>query len=354
MRIGIPREIMNHEFRVAATPQAVATLVRDGHEVLVERRAGEGSSFSDEAYEDAGAVIVGESEAWNVDMVLKVKEPLPEEYHLLKDQILFTYLHLAACPELAEELKKKGTCAIAYETVTDANGGLPLLVPMSQVAGRLAVLEGAYHLAHGGRGVLLPGVPGTGPAKVVVIGGGQVGRSAVAMAQGLRADVTVLDVSAQALQGFDDQYQGQVKTIISNPATIEEELLQADLVIGAVLVAGDKAPVLVPDSLVHQMKRGAVLVDVAIDQGGCFESSRKTSYDAPTFQVGQTLFYCVPNMPGTVPNTSTRALSAATLPYARALAHGVDEAVDKLPGLKSGITVRGGEIRNEVVAKALG
>ncbi len=356
MRIGIPKEVMNREGRVALQPLGVQALVNDGHEVLVQRGAGRGAAMSDEEFQAAGAQLVDVADAWDTDLVLKVKEPQAEEFEYLRDQTLFTYLHLAACPEVAEALLNAGTTSVAYETVTDAQGGLPLLAPMSQVAGRLATIEGAHHLlsAQGGRGVLLSGVPGTSPAKVVVIGGGQVGASAVAMAHGLRAQVTVLDVNARTLAHFDDLYHGQVRTIVSDPASIRQELLDADLVIGAVLVAGAKAPVLVPDSLVADMKHGSVLVDVAIDQGGCFESSRKTSHEAPTFQVANSLMYCVPNMPGAVANTSTRALSSATLPYVRAIAAGgVDQAFERFPGLKGGLMTRHGQLLNETVAAAL-
>lgn len=358
MRIGIPAEIMNQEGRVSASPQAVASLLHDGHTVLVQRGAGAHSSFTDADYEAAGAVLGTAEEAWACELVLKVKEPQPEEYRFLRrDLILFTYLHLAASPELARALTEAGTTAIAYETVTDAMGGLPLLTPMSQVAGRLAVLAGAHHLqsTQGGRGVLLSGIPGTPPGKVVVIGGGHVGASAVAMAAGLRAEVTVLDISARVLERFDDVYQGRVRTVLSDPAGLAAELADADLVIGAVLVAGAKAPVLVSDAMVATMRPGSVLVDVAIDQGGCFESSRKTSYSDPTFTVGETVFYCVPNMPGAVAHTSTRALSAATSPYVRATANlGVDGAIEQYPGLAGGINVRDGEIVNAAVARALG
>ena len=357
MRIGIPKEVMNMEGRVALSPAGAGTLVADGHEVVVEAGAGVNSSFSDSEYVDNGARIVDTAvEAWAAEMVLKVKEPLPEEYGFLRrDLILFTYLHLASSRECTQALLDAGTTSLAYETVLDARGGLPLLTPMSQVAGRLAVQEGAHHLmsSKGGRGVLLGGVPGTAPAKVVVLGGGQVGASSVAIAQGLRASVTVLDLDPAVLARFDDLYQGNVRTLISDPMTIETELLDADLVIGAVLVAGAKAPTLVSDELVARMKKGSVLVDVAIDQGGCFEPSRKTSHEEPTYQVHDSLFYCVPNMPGAVANTSTRALTSATLPYVRAIAaDGVDGAVDKHPGLAPGLTTRGGALLSEPVREA--
>lgn len=359
MRIGIPREIKSGEHRVAASPSGVASLTRAGHEVLVEAGAGEGSSMPDQAYVDAGATIVDTAEeVWaKGDLLLKVKEPIGPEFGLMRpDQILFTYLHLAAAPECAQALLDAGTTSVAYETVTDDRGELPLLTPMSQVAGRLAVQVGAYHLmSHfGGRGILLPGVPGTRPARVTVIGAGQVGASAVAMAHGLRADVTVLDLDPRALKRIDDIYRGTVDTVFSTAHEIEQELLQADLVIGAVLVPGAKAPMLVSDDLVARMKPGAVLVDVAIDQGGCFESSRPTTHDDPVYKVHDTLFYCVANMPGAVANTSTQALANATLPYAMALAeHGWPGAAEVLPGLADGLMTHQGALRNEFVAEAL-
>ena len=359
MRIGVPKEIMNNENRVALTPSAAGTLVKDGHEVLVETMAGEGASFPDSSYEEVGATIVSSAaEAWAADMVVKVKEPLESEYgYLREDLLLFTYLHLAADRPLTEALIKSGTTAVAYETVTDSRGTLPLLTPMSQVAGRLAVIEGAHHLlsTEGGRGLLVAGVPGTRPARVVVIGGGQVGASAVAMAHGLRGEVTVLDLDPHVLQRFDEQYQGSVRTIVSDPAALEEELLEADLVVGAVLVPGAAAPKLVREDVVKRMKKGAVLVDVAIDQGGCFENSRKTSHDDPTFKVHDTIFYCVANMPGAVANTSARALGSATLPYMRAVAaDGFDGAVERYPGLADGLMTRGGELLSQPVKDAFG
>ena len=359
MRIAAPKEIMNNENRVGLTPSAVQTLVQDGHEVLIETNAGAGASFPDELYTEAGATIVATAEeAWAADMVVKVKEPLQSEYGFLRDDLLlFTYLHLAADRPLTEALMKAGTTAVAYETVTDARGTLPLLTPMSQVAGRLAVIEGVHHLlsTQGGRGVLASGVPGTQPARVVVIGGGQVGASAVAMAHGLRAEVTVLDLDPHVLQRFDEQYQGGVRTIVSDPAALEAELLHADLVIGAVLVPGAAAPKLVKEDVVKRMKEGAVLVDVAIDQGGCFENSHKTSHDEPTFKVHDTLFYCVANMPGAVANTSTRALGSATLPYMRALAAGGYEgAIERFPGLANGLMTRNGGLVHQPVKDALG
>jgi alanine dehydrogenase len=359
MRIGIPAEIMNRESRVAATPASVSSLVQEGHEVFFQAGAGAGANFYDEEYQQAGANVVDSAqEAWeSADLILKIKEPLEEEYkYLHKDLVLFTYLHLAASKSLTQALMDSGCTALAYETVTDKNGGLPLLTPMSQVAGRLAVIEGSYHLksTEGGRGVLLPGVPGTKPARVVVIGGGQVGASAVAMAAGLHAEVTVLDLDPQVLQHIDEQYQGRVRTQISDPVTIAEELLEADLVIGAVLIPGAAAPKLVTEDMVKDMKPGAVLVDVAIDQGGCFENSQKTSHDDPTFNVHGKVFYCVANMPGAVANTSTRALTTATLRYVREIAaHGVDDAFERIPGLRNGLMTRDGQLHSDPVREAL-
>ncbi|WP_459588544.1 alanine dehydrogenase [Corynebacterium camporealensis] len=358
MRIAVPAEIMNNENRIALTPTGAETLVKDGHEVYIQAGAGEGASFPDVDYEAAGATIVPTAkDAWEAaELLLKVKEPLEEEYkYLHSDLKVFTYLHLAADRPLTDALVNSGATSIAYETVTDRHGTLPLLTPMSQVAGRLAVVEGVHHLlsTQGGRGLLVSGVPGTQPARVVVIGGGQVGASAVAMAHGLRAEVTVLDLDPHVLQRFDDQYQGGVRTMISDPATIEKELKEADLVIGAVLIPGAAAPKLVREETVKKMKKGAVLVDVAIDQGGCFENSHKTSHDDPTFKVHDTVFYCVANMPGAVANTSARALNSATLPYIRAIASGgLDAAVERFPGLAGGIMTRDGQLISEPVRKA--
>lgn len=358
MRISVPKEIMNNESRVALTPTEVRTLVTDGHELFIESGAGVGASFPDEKYVEAGATIVDSAdETWaKAELLLKVKEPLESEYQYLRsDLTVFTYLHLAADRPLTEALTESKTTSIAYETVTDRRGTLPLLTPMSQVAGRLAVIEGSHHLlsTQGGRGLLVSGIPGTQPARVVVIGGGQVGASAVAMAHGLRAEVTVLDVDPHVLQRFDDQYAGGVRTLISDPSTLDKELEEADLVIGAVLIPGAAAPKLVREETVKKMKEGAVLVDVAIDQGGCFENSRKTSHDEPTFKVHDTLFYCVANMPGAVANTSARALASATLPYIRAVANDdLDAAIERFPDLRSGVMTRGGKLVSEPVRQA--
>ncbi|WP_411702481.1 alanine dehydrogenase [Corynebacterium sp. LaCa142] len=358
MRISVPKEIMNNESRVALTPTEVRTLVTDGHELFIESGAGVGASFPDEEYVEAGATIVDSAdETWaKAELLLKVKEPLESEYQYLRsDLTVFTYLHLAADRPLMEALTESKTTSIAYETVTDRRGTLPLLTPMSQVAGRLAVIEGSHHLlsTQGGRGLLVSGIPGTQPARVVVIGGGQVGASAVAMAHGLRAEVSVLDVDPHVLQRFDDQYAGGVRTLISDPSTLDKELEEADLVIGAVLIPGAAAPKLVREETVKKMKEGAVLVDVAIDQGGCFENSRKTSHDEPTFKVHDTLFYCVANMPGAVANTSARALASATLPYVRAVANdNLDAAIERFPGFRSGVMTRGGKLVSEPVRQA--
>ena len=359
MRIAVPKEIMNNEFRVGLTPAGVSVLVADGHDVLVETMAGSGAGFPDQDYSAAGARIVPDAHsAWTqAQLVIKVKEPLEQEYEFLRpDLMVFTYLHLAADRELTEALVSSGTMALAYETITDERGTLPLLTPMSQVAGRLAVIEGAHHLlaTQSGRGVLLSGVPGTAPARVVVIGGGQVGASAVAMAKGLRAEVTVIDLDPHVLARFDDLYHGGVRTQMSDPVTVQRELDGADLVIGAVLVPGAKAPKIVSSEMIRTMKPGAVLVDVAIDQGGCFEDSRKTTHDNPTFMVDGKVFYCVANMPGAVANTSARALSSATLPYIRAVAgEGFDAAVERFPGLAAGLMTRDGELLSEPVRSAL-
>lgn len=356
MKVGIPREIKNHEYRVAITPAGVHELVRRGHEVLVETDAGAGSAFGDNDYKNAGAQILAAADAvWRqADLLLKVKEPIAAEYDLLRGgQVLFTYLHLAASRACTEALLASGTTAIAYETVVGQDGGLPLLAPMSEVAGRLSVQAGAYHLMRhgGGRGVLLGGVPGAEPAKVVVIGAGVSGRNAIAMAYGLHADITVLDLDIAKLRHIDDHYHGRVKTIVSTAYELERAVLEADLVIGAVLVPGAKAPTLVSNSLVARMKPGSVLVDIAIDQGGCFEDSRATTHAEPTYQVHRSMFYCVANMPGAVPHTSTRALTNATLPYVLALADkGWERATADLPGLAAGLSIHDGRMLSDAVA----
>ncbi|MDV8034118.1 alanine dehydrogenase [Rhodococcus sp. IEGM 1414] len=358
MKIGIPREIKNHEYRVAITPAGVHELGSRGHEVIIETEAGAGSSFTDTDYKAAGAQILTDvAEVWeSAHLLLKVKEPIAEEYsRLRKGQVLFTYLHLAASKPCTDALLESGTTAIAYETVTAADGSLPLLAPMSEVAGRLAPQAGAYHLmsSEGGRGVLMGGVPGVRPANVVVIGAGVSGRNATAIAFGMHADVTVLDLDVKALRAIDDQYRGAVKTLVSNAYELEQAVLAADLVIGAVLVPGAKAPKLVSNSLVQRMKPGSVLVDIAIDQGGCFEDSHATTHADPTYKVHESVFYCVANMPGAVPRTSTYALTNATLPYVVALADkGWEAACEADPGLKAGLSTHNGALLSETVAAA--
>lgn len=359
MRVGVPREIKVLEARVALTPEGVSEFVRAGHSVVVEKSAGVGSAITDEQYIAAGAVIESDVEKiWReAEMILKVKEPIEAEYSRLRaGQILFTYLHLAASKPCTDALLASGTTAIAYETV-ELNGALPLLAPMSEVAGRLATQVGATALQkpHGGRGVLLGGVPGVTPGKVVVIGGGVAGLNAAVMAMGLGADVTVLDRSLQRLAYIDTIYQGRIKTLASTYGAIDREVKSADLVIGAVLVHGARAPKLVTNEQVKGMKPGAVLVDIAIDQGGCFEDSRATTHAEPTFKVHDAIFYCVANMPGAVPVASTYALTNATLPYALSLANnGWESAIAKDPALAKGLNVHAGKIRYEAVAVAHG
>ncbi|SNT31180.1 alanine dehydrogenase [Rhodococcoides kyotonense] len=358
MKIGIPREIKNHEYRVAITPAGVHELVSRGHEVVIESEAGAGSSFSDTDYKAAGAqILVDANDVWaTADLLLKVKEPIAEEYSRLhKGQVLFTYLHLAASKACTDALLASGTTSIAYETVTAPDGSLPLLAPMSEVAGRLAPQAGAYHMmaSGGGRGVLMGGVPGVRPANVVVIGAGVSGRNAVAIAHGMHADVTVLDLNVKALRAIDDLYHGAVKTVVSNAFELEQAVLTADMVIGAVLVPGAKAPKLVSNSLVQRMKPGSVLVDIAIDQGGCFEDSVPTTHADPTYRVHESVFYCVANMPGAVPRTSTYALTNATLPYVVALADkGWEAAVAADPGLRAGLSTHEGKLLSATVAAA--
>lgn len=360
MKIAIPKEIKNNEFRVAITPAGAHDLVANGHEVFVETGAGLGSSITDEEYVAAGAhIIASAEETWGIaDLLLKVKEPIAKEYGYLRDDLLlFAYLHLAAEPELTSALVSAKVTAIAYETVQLANRALPLLAPMSEVAGRLAPIVGANAMLkpNGGPGLLVPGVPGTHPAKVVVLGGGVAGTNAVSVSVGLGAEVTVLDTNLQRLKELDAIYAGRIKTIASNGFEIERALLTADLVIGSVLIPGAKAPKLVSNELVSRMKPGSVLVDIAVDQGGCFADSHPTTHDNPTFTVHNSLFYCVANMPGAVPNTSTYALTNATLPYARALAnHGWREALLADHALALGLNTHAGSVVNEPVATALG
>ncbi|WP_066372873.1 alanine dehydrogenase [Herbidospora mongoliensis] len=357
MKIGVPAEVKNHEYRVAATPAGVHELVHHGHDVHVQRGAGLGSHIPDEEYLAAGAKIVETAdEVWaESEMILKVKEPIAEEYHRLREgQVLFTYLHLAASRPCTDALLDSRTTAIAYETV-QVGGSLPLLAPMSEVAGRLAPQVGAYNLMrfNGGRGVLPGGVPGVAPAKVVVIGGGVSGLHAAQIAVGMGAEVTILDVNIDRLRFIDAIYQGRLKTLVSTSYAIEKACIEADLVIGAVLIPGAKAPQLVSNALVSRMKAGSVLVDIAIDQGGCFEDSRPTTHAEPTFTVHNSIFYCVANMPGSVANTSTYALTNATLPYAVKLAdQGWKAALAGDAGLALGLNTHKGLVTNEPVAVA--
>lgn len=359
MLVGVPKEIKVHESRVALTPEGAFELARFGHEVVVESGAGLGSSITDAEYIAAGARIENSVAAiWSsADLILKVKEPIEIEYPRLRSgQILFTYLHLAASKPCTDALLQSGTTAIAYETV-ELNGALPLLAPMSEVAGRLAVQVGAYALQkpNGGRGVLLAGVPGVAPGKVVVIGGGVAGLNAAVIAMGMGADVTVLDRSLPRLAYIDALYNGRIKTLASTLHAIDREIKQADLVIGAVLVHGAKAPKLVTNAQVAQMKPGSVLVDIAIDQGGCFEDSKPTTHAEPTYKVHNSIFYCVANMPGAVPVASTYALTNATLPYAIALANkGWERAIEEDPALDRGLNVHAGKVRYNAVAVAHG
>jgi len=360
MRIGVPKEIKNNEFRVGMVPAGVRELIGAGHEVVVETGAGNGIGVDDAAYKAAGATIAATAaEVFQKgELIVKVKEPQPNECEMLRSgQVLFTYLHLAADPVQAKGLMKSGATAIAYETVTAPNGSLPLLTPMSEVAGRMSIQVGAASLqkANGGFGVLLGGVPGVQPAKVVILGGGVAGKHAAEMAVGLRADVTIVDRSLDRLRELSATFGAALLTAYSTTETIERLVREADLVIGAVLVAGAAAPKLVTRAMLSTMKRGAVLVDISIDQGGCFETSRPTTHADPTFVVDGVIHYCVANMPGAVPRTSTFALTNATLPYVRALADlGWQAALKRDPGLAAGLNVHAGEITHDVVARALG
>jgi len=359
MRIGVPTEIKNNEYRVAITPAGVAELTRRGHDVVVQAGAGEGSAISDIDFKSAGAEIIsGAEQVWaEADLLLKVKEPIEAEYSLMRrGQTLFAYLHLAASQACTEALTGSGVTAIAYETVQTADRALPLLAPMSEVAGRLAAQVGAYHLMRptGGRGVLMGGVPGVDPADVVVIGGGTAGHNAARVASGMGAHVTVFDINVEKLRQLDAEFTGRVRTRYSSALDLEGALKRADLVIGAVLVPGARAPKLVSNSMVSRMKPGAVLVDVAIDQGGCFEDSWPTTHDEPTFTVHGAVFYCVANMPGAVPRTSTFALTNATMPYVLALAdHGWQTACRADPALAKGLSAHEGALLNEHVAHDL-
>ncbi|HEX6678910.1 MAG TPA: alanine dehydrogenase [Actinomycetes bacterium] len=358
MDVGIPRELKDHEYRVAITPAGVRALRDAEHRVLVERGAGEGSSIRDAEFERAGATVLDSAdEVWGeADLILKVKEPIAEEFPRLRaDQVLFTYLHLAATRELTEALCKSGTTAVAYETVELPDGRLPLLAPMSEVAGRMAPQVGAHLLEResGGRGVLMGGVSGVAPARVLVLGAGMAGQNAAWIAQGMEAEVIMLDTNIDKLRYVDSIHKGRILTLMSNRQTIEDLGVTADMVIGSVLIPGAKAPRLVSRQVVEAMKTGAVLVDISIDQGGCFETSHVTTHSDPTYVVAGVVHYCVGNMPGAVPHTSTYALTNVTLPYALRLASsGVEQAVREDPPLAKGVNVWRGELVYEQVAAA--
>jgi alanine dehydrogenase len=360
MKIGVPKEIKVHEYRVGLVPAAVRELSAGGHQVLVQSGAGAGIDCSDEDYRNAGAVIAPTAEVVFKDsqLIVKVKEPqLSECARLRRDQVLFTYLHLAADRPQAEALVKSQCVAIAYETVTAADGSLPLLMPMSEVAGRMSIQVGAQYLqqGNGGRGVLLGGVPGVTPAKVVVIGAGVAGTNAIEMAHGLRADVTAIDRSIRRLRELDAQFHGAVRTLFSTADTIERAVADADLVIGAVLLPGAAAPKVVTNAMIRRMRPGSVVVDIAIDQGGCFQSSRPTTHAAPIYVVDGVIHYCVTNMPGALPRTSAFALNNATLPYVKALADkGWERATAEDSGLAAGLNIVRGAVVHPAVARELG
>lgn len=359
MIIGVPKEIKISENRVGLTEAGVRQLVKEGHTLFVEKDAGVGSGITNSVYEKAGATILDtKAEVYaKADMIIKVKEPLPDEFPLLKENlILYTYLHLAAEPKLTRVLCEKKVKAIAYETIQLADGSLPLLTPMSEVAGRMATQVGAFYLQkdHGGKGVLLGGVTGVKPAKVTIIGGGVVGTNAAKMAVGLGADVTILDVSLSRLEYLDDIFQGRVTTLYSNTQNIEQSVLESDLVVGGVLITGHKAPMLVSKSMISSMSKGSVVVDVAVDQGGCIETCKPTSHQTPTYEVDGVIHYCVPNMPGVVSRTSTYALTNTTMKYGSMIAAmGVEEAVAKNSALYKGLNVYGGYVCYEPVARDL-
>ncbi|WP_110707755.1 alanine dehydrogenase [Salinicola sp. CR57] len=360
MHIGVPKEIKNHEYRVALTPGGVRELVARGHQVGVQAEAGIGSGYPDDAYREAGADIVADVDAlWaSAELILKVKEPQAEEVARLRpEQTLFTYLHLAAEETLTRGLIDSGATCIAYETVTDDLGGLPLLAPMSRVAGRMAVQAGAHSLekAQGGAGILLPGVPGVAPAKVTVIGGGVVGENAARMALGLGAEVTILDKSLPRLEVLDHRYQGRIRTVYSTTETLEVAVRESDMIIGAVLVPGAAAPKLITRAMLGEMKPGSVLVDVAIDQGGCFETSKPTTHAEPSYVVDGIVHYCVANMPGAVARTSTQALTNATLPFVIALADkGWKQALADDAHFRAGLNVHAGQVTYTAVGEAFG
>jgi alanine dehydrogenase len=359
MKVGVVKEIKPDEYRVALTPAGARELVQGGHDVVVETGAGEGSSFPDEAYRSVGATLAAVDEVWrDSELLLKVKEPLPAEYPRLREGlVLFTYLHLAASEELTQALAESGAACVAYETVETDKGALPLLAPMSEIAGRLAAQAGAYFLEKplGGRGLLLSGVPGVAPGRVLVIGGGMVGYNAAVIALGFGANVTILERSVDRMRQLDEILSGRVSLVMSSSLQIEESITEADVVIGAVLIPGAVAPKLVTREMVAQMKDGAVLADVAIDQGGCAETSRPTTHSEPVYVVDGVTHYCVANMPGAVPITSTKALTNVTLPYVEAIAnHGLAEAVTRDPALARGVNVLDGKITYQAVAEAHG
>jgi alanine dehydrogenase len=360
MIIGVPKEIKDHEYRVSVTPDGAQALRQAGHEVLVEPSAGVGSGYSDEQYRQAGATVAPSKEALfkEAALIVKVKEPQLSETHLFRSgQVLFTYLHLASLPELTKALLESGITAIAYETIEAKDGTLPMLKPMSEIAGKMSVQVGAHYLeaTQGGRGLLLGGVPGAEPAKVVVLGAGSVGRAAIQVAVGMGAQVTVVNLDLEQLRYLDDLYQGRIVTRASTQAAIEESVLAADLLIGAVLVPGAKAPKLVSRALVSKMKPKSVIVDVAVDQGGCIETTRPTTHSEPTYIMEGVLHYCVANMPGIVPRTSTQALTNATLPYLLTLAaSGVEAAVRADAGLAKGVNLAHGKVTCRGVAEAHG
>jgi alanine dehydrogenase len=358
VRIGVVKEIKADEYRVALTPAGARELIGRGHDVLVEAGAGEGSAFPDDAYRAVGASIGSTADAWAAELVLKVKEPLPSEYAFLHEgQVLFTYLHLAASEELTRALVDSGAACVAYETVETANGALPLLAPMSEIAGRLAAQAGAYFLEKplGGRGLLLGGVAGVAPGKVLIIGGGIVGYNSAIIAIGLGANVTILERSIDRMRHLEQILSGRVSLVMSSTLQIEESVTDADVVIGAVLIPGARAPKLITRQMLTTMKNGAVFCDVAIDQGGCAETSRPTTHSEPTYVVEGITHYCVANMPGAVPITSTKALTNATLPYVEAIAdYGLADAVARDPALAKGVNVLDGKVTYEAVAEAHG
>jgi alanine dehydrogenase len=360
MIVGIPKEIKDHEYRVSLTPDGAAVLKQAGHDILLEPSAGQGSGFGDEEYRKAGASIAGSKDEVfkKAELIVKVKEPLPSECQLFRPgQVLFTYLHLASLPDLTKALLERKITAIAYETTAAKDGSLPMLKPMSEIAGRMSVQVGAHYLekTHGGRGVLLGGVPGVDPGRVTVLGAGVVGAAATRIAVGMGAQVTVINLDVERLRSLDDQYHGRITTRAASSAAIEQAVREADLVIGAVLVPGARAPKLVPQSLVSKMKRGAVVVDVSVDQGGCFETTRPTTHSDPVYAVEGVLHYCVANMPGIVPWTSTFALTNATLPYiVRLASEGVDRAIRSDPGLAKGVNLMDGQVTCRGVADAHG